>query len=124
MIEFRRMLGGGDAAHPVRDFKLNGAGDVVAAASNDTSVLGVYLGPNVKITADTTTTGKVRSAANAVYEMTVTGGTPVVGTGYPITLSSGDYILNAAVTTNALVKVVGALSNGNYEVVITGRQLV
>ena len=138
-IEFRRGLGS-DAVQAVKDFtldatyaatakkgdivKLNASGQVVAAATNDILVLGVYEGPNIKLAADTVTTGKVRTAAEAVYEITVTGGTPVPGLGYPVTLSSGDYVLNAATNATPLFKVVGALGNGNYEAVITGRQLV
>ena len=139
MIEFRRGMGS-DAVQAVKDFtlnatyaatakkgdivKLNGSGEVVAAATNDILVLGIYEGPNVKLTAETVTTGKVRTAAESVYEITVTGGTPVAGLGYPVTLSSGDYILNAAVQTTPLFKVVGTLPSGNVEVVITGRQLI
>jgi len=139
MIEFRRMHGGGDAAHPVRDFKLdptyatvakkgdvvklNGSGNVVAAAAGDTEVLGEFLGPIIKIERDPDTYGKVRTAPNAVYEVTVSGGTPVIGGEYELGLDNGDYFLNVAGTTNPVFKVIGQLSNGNYEAIITARQL-
>ena len=137
-IKYRRAVTG-DAVQAVDDFdidatyaatavkgdivKLNASGEVVAAAADDTSVLGVFEGPIIQIDAETPIRGKVRTSGAAVYEMTASGGTPVVGTSYPIGLSSGDYFLNAAVTTNSLVKVIAERSNGNYDVIISGRQL-
>lgn len=140
MIRYRRTIGA-DAAMAVKDFeldaayaptakkgdlvKLNAAGKVVAAAAADVAVLGVYEGPCVKMEKETIVMGKVRTAPEAVYEMTFSGGTPVAdGTGYPIGLTAGDYFLNAAARTTPVVKLIKILPNGNAEVVISGRQLV
>lgn len=131
-IEFRRARLG-DSAQPVRDFeldavyapnakfgdivKLNATGKVVAAATNDILVLGVFLGKNPKLDVETVVTGKVRTSSDAIYEVTVTGAGPTVGKSYPATLTAGEYNLNSAVETTPLFTVLGVYPNGNAEVV-------
>lgn len=135
---YRRNLNDGDTVSPAKPFKLdatyaatakrwdvvklNTSGDVVAAASADTSILGVLETVELKIQGDSDT-GAVRIAAGAIYEMPVTGGTPVTGKAYGITNTDGGTV-NVADTTTTVVKVVAVRTNGNVDVVFTGRQLV
>lgn len=138
-LQFRRTLGG-DAIHPIKDFKLdatyaltakaydlvklNASGDVILAVTNDILVLGVLEGINVKQQGETTTTGKVRAFADAIYETPYSGGTPVIGVVGPVTMTNGG-LFNAAVQTTPVFKVVAVnTARTTVDVVISGRQLV
>lgn len=134
MIQFRRMLTG-DSAMPVKDYtintayaatakvgdlvKLNATGEVVKAVVADAAVLGIFLGFNIKIVADTVFTGKVRVSNEAVYEVSASGTAPVVGGSYAFAINAdGTVEINGGVTANPTFKVVAVKSNGNYEAII------
>lgn len=127
MFEYRRNLRG-DAAVPVKDFLLDetyaasakvqdvvklDSGKVVAAEEGDTDVLGVFVGPCIKMEKVDDTYGKVQSAEGLVFEASVSGsGTPTVGGKYGITVDSdGNYAVNLDDTTNAAVEVVAVNEN-------------
>jgi hypothetical protein len=138
-LQFRRSLDG-DSISAVKDFKLdatyaatakiydlvkfNGSGDVVLAATNDVSVLGVLEGFNIQQKGETVLYGKVRTDGNSIYEAPYTGGTPVVGDARPVTMTSGGQV-NAGATATPVFKVVAVnTARSTADVVITGRQLV
>jgi hypothetical protein len=137
-LQFRRGLNS-DAVNPVKDWKLdatyaatakpydlvklNGSGDVVLAATNDTSVLGVLEGLEIRQQGDSLTYGKVRTVAG-IYEVPYVGGTPTVGGVNPVTMTNGGQ-LNAAVATTPVFKVIAVnASRSTADVIITGRLLV
>jgi hypothetical protein len=116
------------AATAARDdvVKLNASGEVILAAAADTAVLGVLETIEIKGQGETTTYGHVSTHPHYIFEAPVTGGTAGqtnVGKAYGITATNGGTV-DLANTTNTCVKVVGFKSNGNVEVLISGRQLV
>lgn len=109
------------AAKPGDVVKLNTSGEVVAAVTGDTEVLGVFIGPEIKVEADTTYRGKVRVHHGDVFEADVTGGDPIVGTSYGI---NDDSVVDIADTTTTVVTAVAISPRaGKGYFKITGRQL-
>ena len=138
MFEYRKSLRG-DSIFPIRDYKLNedyakvakrgdvvklnASGEVVAAAANDTEVLGVFLGREIKTEAETDFYGKVQASEGMVFEATVSGtGNVVVGAKHPIALTDGDYSVNLDSTSNAAVKIIEATDRGTAYVTFINLQ--
>lgn len=101
--------------------RLNGSGEVVLAATGDTTVLGVVQGFNFTGIGNLPTVAKVTTSGDAVYEADKVGaGALTLGTGYGIDAASN---LDTADTTVVIAKIV-AVVNGKPYVQITARQLV
>lgn len=101
--------------------KLDANGEVVKAAAADTSVLGVLQTVLIKIQGETDTYGEVMTTPGAVFEVPASAAGAKVGTAYGINASQN---IDVANTTTTVAKVVAVRSNGNLDVVISGRQLV
>ncbi len=100
--------------------RLNASGEVVLAATGDTSVLGVLEGLVFEGAGQAFKTGQVRISGNAVYEADFVGeGALTVGTSYGIDGASNMDTDDTTVTILKIVEVV----NGKPYVVIASRQL-
>lgn len=102
-------------AKPNDPVKLNGSGQIVRATATDTSIFGVLAAREYLRANETPKVVKVRTDRNALYEVKVAAGTPVVGTSYELN-AAGE--LNASATTNASVKVRKILPSGNVLVTL------
>lgn len=91
--------------------RLNGSGNLVLAATGDTTVAGILEGWNFAGLGVTPTTGKVLTSGQAVYEADFTGGTPAIGTSYGI---NGASTIDVADTTITIVKVVKKIGTKTY----------
>jgi hypothetical protein len=101
--------------------RLNASGNLVLAATGDTTVLGVLVGFNFEGLNVTPKVGKVIVDPETVYQAdTVGAGALTVGTAYGIDGSSN---LDTADTTTTVAKIVEVV-NGKPYVVLTARQLV
>ena len=103
------------SAKPNDPVKINSSGEVVRATATDTEIFGVLAARELMLATETPKKVKVRTSREALYEVAVAAGTPVVGTSYELT---GDAKLDATKTTNASVKVREILPNGNVLVTL------
>lgn len=120
----------GDAVQPVKDYviasgttivlgdlvRLNGSGQIVKAATGDTSILGVAEGTDF-----VNGKAKIRISPDAVYEADYVGaGALTPGTAYGI---DGSGNLDTADTTVTIARILEVV-NGKPYVVIINRQMV
>lgn len=86
--------------------KFNGSQQLIKAVAADTEVLGVLESAVFEGVGVAVKTGQVKYSGEAVYRTPYTGGTPVVGSAYPINASQ---VLNAATAggAGAIYKVIG-----------------
>jgi hypothetical protein len=89
-------------------------GKIVAAAANAATIFGVCAGRELAITGQTNKRVKVRTSSGTRYQVTVSAGTPKVGSSYGLT---ADFKLNASAAGTA-VKVVEIDKQGNVFVTI------
>lgn len=135
-FHFRRNMAG-DGVIPAPDFpldatyaatakvgdvvRLNASGNVVLAATGDTTVLGVMAGLNFNGIGVNPSVAKVQTSGDAVYEADKVGaGALTLGVGYGIDAASN---LDTADTTVVIAKIVAVVGGKPY-VQITARQLV
>lgn len=135
-FRYRRPLSG-DSIQPCKDYplnatyattakqydvvRLNASGELVLAATGDTTVLGVLEGFTFEGQGVTFKTGKVRISPDAVYEADYVGaGALTAGVAYGIDGSGNLDTADTTVKIATIVEVIG----GKPHVVITARQLV
>lgn len=99
-----------DAFKPNDPVKRNASGKIVRATATDASILGVAVAREIFRKGETPKYVKVRTDKQAVYEVKIAAGTPVVGTAYELN-AAGE--LNAAATANASVRVEKLTADGN-----------
>jgi hypothetical protein len=100
--------------------RINGSGNVVLAATGDTTVAGVIAGFSFDGVGVSPLTAKVQISPDAIYEATTVGaGAITLGTAYGIDGSSNLDTADTTVTIAKIVEVVG----GKPYVQITARQL-
>ncbi|MMZ47363.1 hypothetical protein D1872_90070 [compost metagenome] len=104
-----------EVAKPNDPVKQNASGKIVRATATDTSITGVLAARDILRKGETPKHVKIRTDRQAFYEVKVAAGTPVVGTAYEL---NADAELDATATTNASVRVLKILPDGNVYVTL------
>lgn len=109
------------AAKPNDPVKIDGSGNVVRATATDAKLYGVVAAREFMRATETPKIVKVRTSREALYEVKIAAGTPVVGTAYELN-AAGD--LDATKVAAASVKVQRLLQNLNPDGTYTTTALV